>query len=163
MRHVFLTALAGVLMAAPAQAQPYRGYLPPARQDARIRAEDPERLARYWYRSYLRREAHPAEIRQMADMLRRGQPIDVLASLLGGREYYDYCGRTPDGFINQLILDVGHHEPSLRELREQMHRYRGHGRRDIAYSFLREHPQNWIPGLPASVPEDPWDDWHDWR
>jgi hypothetical protein len=159
MQKLMLAALLGVLVVAvPSQAQSYRGYFPPRRYEPpppTVRQDEADRLVRYWYDSYLRRPAYGQAVRVMAESLRRRQPpLEVLAALLGGVEYYDYSGGTPAGFINQLILDVGHHHPTGQELSDHLRRLRHESRREVARWFLREYPQNWVPGLPGSPPPD---------
>ncbi len=149
-----LSALLGLLASTPlAQAEPY--YPPVRRYQDRA-----DQQVRYWVKSYLRRSAEPGEVRYLAGLLRSGRsPASILSRLLANREYLDYAGDTRAGFIKQLLLDVGHHEPSGREIRHFLYQTRGQRRRDVAYSFLLRYPQNWIPGLPASPPDEDEENW----
>jgi hypothetical protein len=165
MKRLILPTVVGLLALTPlGLAQPPR-YYPPGRDyfPARPRSAE-EDLARYWYKSYFRRPASPREMARVADLLRGGQrPEDVLASLLGGREYLDYSGGTPEGLVTQLFLDVGHHEPSYEEVDSVLRNIDARDRRGLADWFLQQYPQNWIPGLPASPPPD-YDDYdYRWR
>ena len=156
MRHYIGPALLGVLTATTFSfAQP--GYRPgpydrPPRGMSQQEAAD---IAHYWVKSYLRRRASPDEVRYWADQLRNARsPADALSALLGGREYYDYSGGTPEGLVAQLIRDVGHHEPRREEVLDYLRRTRGVRGRDLAYRFLRENPANWWPGPEATPPPE---------
>jgi len=119
------------------------------RIDPREKGEQytPERLAQSWYGWYLRRNANGDEWGPVAKALRSERaPIDVLADLLGGKEYYDYAGGTLPGFVLQLMNDVGHVNPSGRELSDVLRNLPGEDRRAIAFSFLDRYRDNWVPG-----------------
>jgi len=159
MRNLILSTVLSVLAATTVgQAQPYYSrYYPPQRRDYLDRAD---RLVRYWYRSYLRRAADPEEVQMWGRQLRRGaNPAAVLSSILASREYLDYAGGTRADFIKQLLLDVGHHEPSGREVRYKMMRTRNLRRGQIAYNFLLRYPNNWRPGLRDAAPDEDNEDW----
>jgi hypothetical protein len=154
MRRLLLPAVLGVLTlttASVAQPDYPPRYYPPERR----RSDSPEDLARYWVKSYLRRPAEREDIERLASRLRNGDsPEDVLARLLGGREYYEYAGGTQAGLVHQLLLDVGHRDPSSDEVRDTLRRMGRLSPRDMADAFLQKYPQNWVPGLPGSPPDD---------
>jgi hypothetical protein len=154
MRRLLLHAVIGVLaMTTAAVAQP--DYPPRYHPPERRASDSPEDLARYWVKSYLRRPAAREDIERLAGRLRNGDsPADVLSRLLGGREYYEYAGGTPAALVHQLLLDVGHHDPSSDEVRQTLRRVGSLSPREMADSFLQQYPQNWVPGLPGSPPPD---------
>jgi hypothetical protein len=158
MRRFLLSAVLGLLATAgPASAQwyPPPDYPPRPVPPWRRPSDREEDLARYWYKSYFRRPAYPQEVARVSAQLRAGErPAVVLARLLGGREYFDYSGGTREGLLTQLILDVGHHKPVPGEVNAALRRTRFMAPRDVAYSFLLEYPQNWVPGLPGRPPRD---------
>jgi hypothetical protein len=150
MRRLLLPTLAGLLATTTlAQAQPFfrRGDLG--------RSPSAVDLALYWHRSYLRRPASPAEVRDVAGQLRRGTPpAEVLSRLLGSGEYFDLAGGTREGFIARLIQEVGHRDPTRREVRDYLDRARGMDRREVALMFLRRYGPNWYPGPGSTTPAD---------
>jgi hypothetical protein len=153
MRRLILPTLAGLLATATvALTQPdYRR----GEEDRGPGAVD---LARYWFRSYLRRQASPDEVRNIAGQLRRGvRPSEVLSQLLGNQQYYDRAGGTRGGFIAQLIQEVGHHDPSGHEISDWLDRTRGMDRRQVALQFLRQYGPNWYPGPGSTMPSDFYD------
>jgi hypothetical protein len=140
----------GALLAAPAWGH---AQLPAVNQrwQEENRQYSPERLAQSWYGWYLRRAPAQEEWVPLARELHNGRPpAELLSGLLAGQEYWNYSGGTRAGFLTQLILDVGHHQPTLPELNDWMRRTQFASRTDIAYSFLLQYPQNWVPGLPGS-------------
>jgi hypothetical protein len=159
MRYFNVLGLCGVLAASALAAQPpdYPSGRYPGLPSGRFDRGREERLVAYWVRSYFRRHADPEDVEHFAGQLRRGRPPEeVLAGLLASREYYEYSGGTWRGFIKQLLLDVGHHEPSAEEVGHHVHRTRGQDPAEVAHRFLMKYPQNWVPGRPGRAPRDRW-------
>ncbi len=156
MRKIILMTLAGLFLSSGlASAQFDWGYGPPSQPPRRIGPAEARDIARYWIKSYLRRGADPQQVRYWADQLQRARdPADALSALLSSREYMNYAGGSLRGLVRQLILDVGHHEPSRFELEDRLRATAGQSPRDIAYGFLREFPANWWPGPQATPPPE---------
>ncbi len=146
---------AALVLVATAHAQQSPAYGPYGASPARMGRQEADAIANYWIRSYLRRAATPREVRDWGDRLvSAASPAEVLSVLIAGREYYEYAGGTPEGFIRQLIADVGHHDPGAREIRDRLAATRGLSPREIARRFLREYPANWWPGPEATPPRE---------
>jgi hypothetical protein len=153
---IFPILTAFLLLSTPGQAQPVGTF---GRHDlgppVRMNWQEASAIANYWIRSYLRRPAKPDEVRYWADRLVNGRsPAEPLSALLSDREYYTYAGGSPQGFLRQLIADVGHHEAGASEIRYRLDTTRGLHPRDIALGFLREFPANWWPGPLATPPRE---------
>ena len=120
---------------------------------ARISPQEASVIADYWIRSYLRRNASPPESRALASQI-ASSPAQALAGLLSSREYYSYAGGTPEGFMHQLIEDVGHHRPSPYEVEARLQDTAGLNPQTVAFELLREYPRNWWPGPAATPPRE---------
>jgi hypothetical protein len=147
LRPIFASLIAFATLISAAHAQGYYG--------PRMSDEEASVIADYWIRAYLRREAAPAQERALAGQI-LNSPELALAGLLSSREYYAYAGGTPQGFMRQLIEDVGHRKASPYEVQARLVEMGGLNPQAIALEFLREHPKNWWPGPAATPPRELW-------
>jgi hypothetical protein len=117
--------------------------------------QEASEIANYWIHSYLRRRARPDEVRYWSEQLINARsPAETLTALLSSREYYEYAGGSPQGYLRQLIADVGHREARAWEIRDRLINTQRLSPRDIAWGFLREFPANWWPGPDATPPRE---------
>lgn len=131
MHRLILGALvSGFLLAGPAQAQN-----PPA--------QDPATLLRFWYQRFLDRGVDSAGWNWLGDIQRGKAPAEVLAEIIGSREYYQRAGSTPQGFIRALIVDLTGQEPSPQELQDLVRQVRADNRKDIALALMKRYPKAW--------------------
>jgi hypothetical protein len=158
MRSLILAAVAGLmLLSPPATGQYSRDYHRDFYQ-AHQRASDtsPEDLASYWYQKFLKREGEESGVATWAAEIRKGNSPDmVLASMLGGQEYYDLGGDTPLGFLVNLYRDIVGRDPTPAEHASFLRRMRTESRTDLAYSLLRRYPLSWHPPGPTYPPPEP--------
>jgi len=151
MRRSLITALIAVLTVTTV------GWTLPIRheRDRHIGSREAAEIANYWVQSYLRHPPDAGEVRFWAErLIESQQPRSVLAALLAGPEYYGYAGGTRYGYIHQLLLDVGHREPSRREIEGLARATAGSSLAEIADNFLRQYPANWWPGPAATPPRE---------
>jgi hypothetical protein len=74
-------------------------------------------LVQSFYQRYLGRQAEPSGLQYWVTVLHQGQtPANVLASILGGDEYYLKRGSTPQGFVRGLYKDVLGRDPRPEEM-----------------------------------------------
>jgi len=113
-----------------------------------VRAQDygdPVQIVRYWFQSYLGREAEESGALYFADQLRRGNsPESVLSGILGSDEYYRRGGSTPEGFVRLLFIDTLGRPPTPVELDLWTRRMWTANRQDIAYQMLTGNPGSWV-------------------
>jgi hypothetical protein len=111
-----------------------------------------ESLVDGWYAKFLNRQRDPYAA-VWIDSLRQGQPPDsVLAKILGSQESYDKGGDSPQGFVQNLYLDVTGRQPGPQELNYWMQRMSTSDRTDIAYQLLMRYPQSWQGAAPGYYP-----------
>jgi hypothetical protein len=74
-------------------------------------------LVQSFYQRFLGRQAELSGLQYWVVVLHQGQPpANVLASILGGEEYYLRRGSTPQGFVRGLYKDLLGREPTFAEL-----------------------------------------------
>lgn len=129
MRSVFLLAAAGALfVVAPARAQ----YYPYDHAAAQVRS---------WYHRFLDRNVDWSGYHHWTERLRRGEsPCDVLGYILGSYEYYTRAGYSPEGFVNQLFLDLAGRPPTPEEFRRYVRRAERRERSQVARELLHRFP-----------------------
>ena len=116
---------------------------------------DPQTLVRSWYERYLRREPDSGAA-AWVQALRQGHSAeDVLASILSSQEYYAAAGRTPQGYVRRLYMDLVGRAPSLTEDSYFASRMRFEGRKEVAYRMLLRHPQNFAGTRQPRLDYDP--------
>lgn len=104
---------------------------------------NPQTLVRSWYEHYLHREPDAGASAWVKSLSHNSSPEDVLASILSSQEYYALAGNSVPGFVRQLYLDILGREPSGSEITFWANRVRYESRKDVAYTLLSRHPQNW--------------------
>lgn len=115
---------------------------------------DAENTVAQWYQQFLRRQADP-HAGGWVQALQSGQePEQVLAGILGSREYYVRAGGSPTAFVQSLYEDLTGRPPSQQELRHWTSQSYNRSREDVAYAILTRGAQNWDRG---------WDRGQDWR
>ncbi len=108
-------------------------------------AEQPERLVQLWYQRYLGREPEPTGLVGTMEALRRGQsPEAVVASILGGVEFYSRAGLTPEGYIRNLFQVLAVRPPTPQEVGYWLQQMNFASRTDVAYALLARFPQSWV-------------------
>jgi hypothetical protein len=111
-----------------------------------------EMLVTNWYNRYLGRNPDWGASGWMEQLRRGKSPQEVLAAILGSDEYYNWGGRTPQGFIQKLFQDVVGRPPSPQEAQSLL-RQAWRGRRsDVAYQLLLRYPQGWEGGATSYYP-----------
>jgi len=139
-----LSALVGLSVASPGQAQYYRPAPLPRYGSAPAYPTGPgyfdsaDRQVDGWYRQYLRRTPDGgASI--WIELLRSGhRPERVLSQILGSDEYYRASGNDPGAYIQLLFQDTAGRRPSDAEYRYHLnHLLRGAPREDVAFAIIR--------------------------
>jgi hypothetical protein len=139
----FVTVLA---LARPAPAQ-YYPPVPPSPQFQNDQAA--ESLVEGWFQHFFGRAGGPGSS-YWIDQVRQGQPPDhVLAQMLASQEYYDRGGRTPQGFIAKLHVDLTGQPPSPEALHYWVSRLVQGNRQEVAQALLTRSPPGWQGGVQA--------------
>jgi hypothetical protein len=152
-RFILATCCAFFLVTAPAAAQ-YRWHHEGYRQ---VFPSNADALVQSWYQRFLHRTPANGEHLGWVNALASGQAPDmVLSGILGSPEYYNNAGGTPEGFIDNLFVDLNGRTATEQEFRYWMGRlqygYADNGSRtSVAYAMLVQYPQNWGGGSIAPV------------
>ena len=117
-------------------------FVPPASAQYERRGEA-LRVVAGWYERFLGRELDPGADLWVQALRRGEEPEKLLAAILGSDEYYTRSGRTPDGFVRQLYVDVARRRPTPREMRFWAGRATSRPREDVAYDILMREGRDW--------------------
>jgi hypothetical protein len=145
MRYLLAVPLVAVFaLAAPAPAQ----YYPPVPPSAQFQNDQAAmNLVEGWYQHFLGRPGDPSSS-YWIDQIRQGQPPDnVLAQVLSSQEYYDKGGRSPQGFVEKLHLDLTGQPPSPEALNYWVSGLVQTSRQEVAHALLTRYPQGWQGGV----------------
>jgi hypothetical protein len=94
-------------------------------------------LVRSWYQRFLRREPDLEGLATHVNALRSGQPPEeVLATIAGSDEYYQFAGQDPVRFARQLYQDLSGQDPTQAQLLFWAQRLRVMSPSDIAYQMI---------------------------
>jgi hypothetical protein len=114
---------------------------------AQYPVDNSARLVRSWYQRFLQREPDRQGLSGWVEEVRRGTPPEaVLSGILGGTEYYDRCGDSPEGFVETLFQDLLGRPPNQREFSYWVGRTAYESNQDVAYALLRRYPDSWDSG-----------------
>jgi hypothetical protein len=134
---------------ASAQLYPPTGGDPYAPPGMTPYSGDAEALVASWYNQFLHRQMDVGAA-TWANYLRRGwSPDQVLAIIVGSREYYRLAGGTPPAFITALYQDLTGSPPLPEQLAYWLGQIRFQTRRDVAHQLLMFYPQSWQTPAPA--------------
>jgi hypothetical protein len=146
MRYALAASLVAVLgLAAPSPAQFYPQVPPSPFQNDQAA----ENLVESWYQHFFGRPSDPSSS-YWIDQVRQGQPPDnVLAQMLASQEYYDKGGRSPQGFVQKLYVDLTGQPPPPPALGYWANLLYQSSRQEVAHALLLRYPQSWQGGVPG--------------
>ena len=114
---------------------------------------DPNSLVDHWYRNYLGRAPDSGMTTWVNELVQGIPPDQVLSTILGGDEYYQRAGTTPEGFIARLYNDCLNRQPTASELDFWVRRMYTSDRGSIAHAILTQNPGVWVsPGAAVIAP-----------